>query len=72
MQAWDVQYWPSFHSLQLYSRCRKAGVDMAENINISLILEGKATIEDLYILHGLGYEFVVEGGAVTSVLYRRS
>lgn len=47
-------------------------LDMAENINISLILEGKATIEDLYILHGLGYEFVVEGGAVTSVLYRRS
>ena len=34
---------------------------------ISLILKGKATLEDLYILHGLGYEFIVEGGAITHV-----
>ena len=35
---------------------------------ISLILQGKATLEDLYILHGLGYEFIIEDGSVTHVL----
>ena len=36
-------------------------------MDISLILQGKATLEDLYILHGLGYEFIVEGGVITHV-----
>lgn len=30
-----------------------------------LIFEGKATLDDLYLLNGLGYEFVVEGGKIT-------
>jgi len=33
-----------------------------------LILEGKATLEDLYQLNNIGYEFVVEGGRVTKIL----
>ncbi len=37
-------------------------------MDFKLIFEGKATLEDLYILHGLGYEFVVEDGGVTHVL----
>lgn len=32
-----------------------------------LILSGKATLEDLYILHGLGYEFTVDDGTVTHI-----
>ena len=36
-------------------------------MDISLILQGKATLEDLYILHGLGYELIVEDGGVTHV-----
>ncbi len=38
-------------------------------MDISLILQGKATLEDLYILHGVGYEFIVENGGVSHVLY---
>lgn len=37
-------------------------------MDVSLIYEGKATLEDLYVLHGLGYEFVVEGGEITDVI----
>lgn len=33
-----------------------------------LILEGKATLEDLYQLNNIGYEFVVECGRVTKIL----
>lgn len=40
-------------------------------MEIRLILEGKATLEDLMILHGLGYEFVIEDGKVTHVIHRR-
>lgn len=36
-------------------------------MDVSLIYEGKATLEDLYVLHGLGYEFIVEGGEITHV-----
>jgi len=34
-----------------------------------LILEGKATLEDLLQLYGLGYEFVIENGVITDVLH---
>lgn len=33
-----------------------------------LIYEGKATLEDLYQLNNIGYEFVVKGGRVTNIL----
>lgn len=36
-------------------------------MELKLIYEGKATLEDLYQLHKLGYEFVVENGGVTYV-----
>ncbi len=36
-----------------------------------LILEGKATLEDLYKLHKhKGYEFIVEDGVIKDVLYK--
>lgn len=38
-------------------------------MDIKLIFEGKATLEDLYQLHKLGYEFVVADGSVTNVLH---
>ena len=37
-------------------------------MDLNLIFSGKATLEDLYSLYCLGYEFVVEDGAVTHVL----
>lgn len=36
-------------------------------MDVRLIYEGKATLEDLYQLHELGYEFVVENGEITNV-----
>ena len=36
-------------------------------MNESLILNGEATLEDLYRLNQLGYEFAVEDGKVTQV-----
>lgn len=33
-----------------------------------LILSGKVTLEELYQLHELGFEFVVEGGQVTQIM----
>lgn len=38
-------------------------------MDIKLIYEGKATLEDLYQLNKLGYEFIVEDGGVTYVLH---
>ena len=38
-------------------------------MEISLIYGGEATVEDLCRLNELGYEFVVEGGEITNVLY---
>lgn len=38
-------------------------------MDFSLIYGGNATLEDLYILHEFGFEFVVEGGAITDVLH---
>ena len=40
-------------------------------MELDLIYGGKATLEDLYILHGLGFEFVVEGGEITHVICPR-
>lgn len=34
-------------------------------MDAKLIYEGKATLEDLYQLHVLGYEFTVENGEIT-------
>jgi hypothetical protein len=36
-------------------------------MELKLIFEGKATLEDLYRLHKLGYEFIVADGSVTHV-----
>lgn len=38
-------------------------------MDFSLIYAGEATIEELLLLHELGFEFVVEGGAITHVLH---
>lgn len=35
-----------------------------------LIYGNEATLEDFYALHKLGFEFIIEGGAVTDVLHR--
>lgn len=35
-----------------------------------LIYGGEATLEDLYRLHMLGYEFVIEDGQITNVLHK--
>lgn len=36
-----------------------------------LIFEGKATLEDLYMLHGLGFEFIVANGQITQIIEHR-
>ena len=36
-------------------------------MNEHLIYGGESTLEDLYRLHLLGFEFVVEDGVITSV-----
>lgn len=38
-------------------------------MELELIFGGQATLEDLYELYELGYEFVVEGGVITDVLH---
>ena len=38
-------------------------------MDFSLIYGGQATLEDLYALNEFGFEFVVEGGAITNVIY---
>lgn len=39
-------------------------------MNLELICKGKATLEDLYELHEKkGYEFVIEDGVITNVIY---
>ncbi len=35
----------------------------------NLIYSGQATLEDLYILNQLGFEFVVEDGEISDVLH---
>ena len=39
-------------------------------MELSLIFNGQASIEDIERLHKLGYEFVVEDGRVTHVYSR--
>lgn len=39
-------------------------------MDLDLIFGGQATIEDLLALHELGFEFVIEGGAITDVIHR--
>ena len=36
-------------------------------MDLKLIYEGKATLEDLLILHERGFEFVIEDGVITNV-----
>lgn len=36
-----------------------------------LVFEGKATLEDLYCLHSLGWEFVISDGKVTQIIKDR-
>jgi hypothetical protein len=38
-------------------------------MEFNLIYGGKATLEDLIVLNDLGFEFVIEGGLITNVLY---
>lgn len=40
-------------------------------MDFDLIFSGKATLEDLYRLHGLGYQFIIEDGGVKYVLHPR-
>jgi hypothetical protein len=40
-------------------------------MDLDLILSGKATLEDLYQLYGLGYLFIIEDGSVKYHLYPR-
>lgn len=37
-------------------------------MNLKMIFEGKATLEDLMILNAFGFEFVIEDGGVVSVI----
>lgn len=36
-------------------------------MELSLIFDGSATVEDLLVLHGLGYEFTINNGQITCV-----
>lgn len=38
-------------------------------MDINLIYGNEATLEDLVVLNGLGFEFVVEDGVITDVLH---
>lgn len=38
-------------------------------MELQLIYGGQATLEDMYKLGELGFEFVIEGGEVTNVLH---
>lgn len=37
-------------------------------MELDLLYGGMATLEDLYILHNMGFEFVVEDGVIANVL----
>ena len=37
--------------------------------DLNLIYGGQATVEDLCVLNELGFEFVIEGGEITEVIY---
>ncbi len=38
-------------------------------MELDLIYGGQATLEDLVVLNKLGFEFVIEGGEITDVIY---
>lgn len=38
-------------------------------MDIKLIFNGEATLEDLCALNELGYEFIIEDGEITNVLH---
>ena len=38
-------------------------------MDINLIYGNEATLEDLVVLNGLGFEFVIEDGVVTDVIH---
>lgn len=39
-------------------------------MELELIYRGEATLEDLYRLNELGYEFVIEDGVISHVLHK--
>lgn len=39
-------------------------------MDLNLIFEGRATVEELCRLNELGYEFVIEDGVITHVIHR--
>lgn len=39
-------------------------------MEMELIYGQQATLEDLYVLNGLGFEFVIEDGVIVDVLHR--
>jgi len=41
-----------------------------KQMELKLIYGGEATLEDLFRLHELGFEFVVEDGVIADVLHR--
>lgn len=43
---------------------------VGEMMDEKLIYGGQATLVDLYVLNGLGFEFVIEDGVVTNVIHR--
>lgn len=38
-------------------------------MDFSLIYSGAAEVEDILMLHDLGYEFVIEDGRITEVIH---
>lgn len=40
-----------------------------KTMDIGIILRGEATLEDMVELNKLGYEFVIEDGKVSKVIY---
>lgn len=36
-------------------------------MELDLVFQGKATLEDLIVLNGLGFEFQIEDGVITGV-----
>lgn len=36
-------------------------------MDLNLVFQGKATLEDLMVLNELGFEFVIEDGGITGV-----
>lgn len=56
----------NLQKLREYQKSRRKDENIME---INLIYGGNATLEDLYALNELGFEFIVEDGEVTNVLH---